>query len=262
MRRLLIAICLFVLAGCDNEEVLSRLIPQEEVEFAKAHLALYPLENYDEILEQLDPRIVDDETRAKLEQVAAVFPKVSPTEILTVGSHTIVSNGAWSANLTFQYEFPEQYVIAAVHLEKQGDRLVIGGVNVQPLENSLQEINAFHVNGRGVLGYVFLVLATGVPVFVVASFILCLRTPIPERKWLWAIFVLFGVGTMKLNWTTGEFAYSMLSWQLLGAAFEKYQYGPLILSVGLPFGAIVFWARRKEWSAATGGDLQEPTAED
>lgn len=242
-----IAVLLLLIAGCDLEEMRNNMIPQDEAEFAKQHLALYQAQDFDQIIGQLNPQIIGDDTRSKLEELSGYFPDGQPIDIQIVGSHTMTSPGTWSANLTFQYQFSESFLIATVALLKRDDQLMINGINLQVLESSLEEINQFNVGGRGGLGYLFLILAVAIPIFIVGSFVECLRTPIPKRKWLWAIFVLMGVGVMRLNWTTGEFAYSMLSWQLLGAGFLKPMYGPLVLSVAAPIGAIVFWARRKEW---------------
>jgi hypothetical protein len=236
-----------LIGGCNFEEIRDEFIPQEEAEFAKRHLALYPARDFDEIFSQLNPQLVNDDTRTALEEIASNFPKEEPVDVLVVGSNTMTSPNAWSANLTFQYQFPDTYLVAVVALVKVDGRLMINGVNIQLLESSLEEINKFKPGGRGAFGYVFLILAVSIPIFIITSFVACIRTPIPKWKWAWAIFVLMGMGVMRLNWTTGEFGYSLLSWQLLGAGFVKPLYGPLILSIAAPIGASVFWARRKEW---------------
>ena len=245
---LFVLVAQLLLTGCDQQALFDRLIPKEEAEFAKSHLALYRSGDVDAVLEQLYPQIVDDETRGKVEAVMAFFPDEEPVDIVVVGSNTQTTPNSWSAKLTFQYEFPETFMLAVVQLLKEDDKIWVSGVNVQLLEASLQEMNAFRISGRGVPGYVFLALAVGIPVLIIWAFILCMRTPIPKRKWAWGIFVLFGFGSVSVNWTTGDFGYSLLSWQLLGSGFEMAgPYAPVIISIGFPFGAIVFLNRRKEW---------------
>jgi hypothetical protein len=97
-----------------------------------------------------------------------------------------------------------------------------------------------------------------VPVFIVVSTIVCIRTPIPRRKWLWIIFILVGFGQFELNWTTGD-ARLKLGIQLLGAAATWLgPYAPMILSVSLPVGAAVFWMRRKKWLRMTPVEPAQP----
>jgi hypothetical protein len=54
--------------------------------------------------------------------------------------------------------------------------------------------------------------------------------------------------TYQMNWTTGEAAFIPMHVQLLGAGFGRAGfYGPWIISVSIPFGALVFLSKRKKW---------------
>ena len=70
-------------------------------------------------------------------------------------------------------------------------------------------------------------------------------------KWPWALFILFGIGSFRINWTTGETQLSALALRLLGASVTGTLYGPWILSVSFPLGALAFLFRRKALPAAT-----------
>jgi phosphoglycerol transferase MdoB-like AlkP superfamily enzyme len=111
-------------------------------------------------------------------------------------------------------------------------------------------LNAFTFNGKTILHFAFLILAISAAIFTFVTTIVCWRTTIPRRKWLWRFFVLFGCGSLTLNWTTGAIQYQVLQIVLFAAGFMKPFYGPLALQISLPIGAIIFWVQRGTWLKA------------
>lgn len=93
-----------------------------------------------------------------------------------------------------------------------------------------------------------LFLAILVPLFTLYALILCIRTKIEKKKWLWVIFVLAGIASFSVDWTTGQWRIVPLSFQLLGAGASAPPYGPWVISVSLPLGAIIFLLKRKRLS--------------
>jgi hypothetical protein len=88
-----------------------------------------------------------------------------------------------------------------------------------------------------------------VPLLIIAAVVLCIRTPVPKRKWLWILFILMGVVRFKLYWTDGNLSI-IPGLQLLGAGYVRIGLlGPWFLSASLPIGAIAFLLRRRKWLA-------------
>ena len=65
------------------------------------------------------------------------------------------------------------------------------------------------------------------------------------RKWPWVLFILFGIGSLAVNWTTGETQVSALALRLFSISISGALYGPWVLAVSFPLGALVFLFRRK-----------------
>jgi hypothetical protein len=63
------------------------------------------------------------------------------------------------------------------------------------------------------------------------------------------LFILFGVGNFALDWTTGEWQFAPLHVHLLSASVSANLYGPWVLSVSVPLGALLFLWRRRRLSA-------------
>lgn len=243
-------IAVLALVGCDQKAWFEKFIPKEEAEFSKNYLALFQTRDFDAIEARIDQNLKNAQLRPKLEQIASSFPTEKPNDIQTVGAQTFSNADTTQVNLTFQYAYPGKWLLANVVLQKKGGETVVTGVNVQPLSDSLENINRFTFEGKGATHFAIFVSAIVVPLFIVAAIILCIKTPIPKRKWLWVIFILFGFVQTTLNWSDGNLNVNPLSFQILGAGFWKASpYGPLLLSVSIPIGAIVFLFRRKKWLA-------------
>jgi hypothetical protein len=239
-----------LLPGCDL--IKSYFEGKEETQFAKHYVALFQARDFDAIEATIDPKLKDGNLRATLQQMADFFPKETPKSIVTVGLNTFSYENLTRTNLTIQYEFSQNWLLANVSLERSGDGpFVVAGVHVQPVSDSVQNINRFTIRNKPAIDYVLLAIAILNTLFVFASLILCIRTPIPKSKWLWIVFVLVGVVQFSVNWTTGEFTFTPISFQLFGAGLTRSGfYGPWVLAVSVPIGAIVFLTKRKKWLRA------------
>jgi len=236
------------LVGCDQKALFDKFVPKDEANFAKAYLALFAAHDFDAIEAKSDPQLKAAALRDSLKQIADLFPPGNPKDIRVVGVNTFSTSTSSQFNLTFQYEYPDKWLLANVVFEKKGEDVIVKGVHVQPLRDSLENINRFTFEGKGAIHYAMLLMALLIPLFILVSLVLCVRTPIPKRKWLWVLFVLCGFFQISLNWTTGTFNMNPFSVHLLGAGFFKPgPFGPVTIWISLPLGAIIFLRQRKKW---------------
>jgi len=265
-KKIFLLIMLLALIGCDQKAFFGKFIPKDEFEFSKQFLALFQSRDFDAMERKISPDLNDAQLRQTLEEMAALFPNEQAKNISFVGSHTYTDQNVRRVNLSLQYEFPSKWLFANIIIEKKGDLLVVKGIHVQPLQDSLEKINRFTFQGQGAIHYIFLSLAIMVGLFIIFALVLCIRTPIPKRKWLWIIFVLFGFFRVTLNWTTGVLNITPVSFQMLGLAISKQGlYAPWLVQVSVPLGAIIFLLKRKKWLAPQveleANDTQQPSAE-
>lgn len=233
-------------SGCSYQEMLEKIAPKQEVEFAREYLGHLRAARIDEVERHLDPALLGPEARAGLEQASRAFPSGEPRSAELIGAHMGTGPGWWSANLSFQYEFDAGWVLANVALRRRdGGPLVVSGVHVTPLRDSLQSTHAFTIAGRSWLHYVFLFAAMAVVSLIATALVACVRARDIRRKWLWTVFILFGLTGVTLNWTTGQVAFVPVSFRLFGAgAVAPSPYSPWFVTVAFPLGAMTFLAKR------------------
>ena len=246
-------------AGCSGRSLFGSAPPSEDVEFAKSYLALFSLRSFPAMEMGMDPSLKDPKIRQKLLQMASLFPPGQPTSVRLIGSNFSRSGNTTTSSLSFQYEYPGRWILADVVVERQGQAPVVKGVHIQPLRDSLDRINRFTFASKGPAHYAALAVAGLILLFVLATFLLAVRTPAPSMKWGWALFVLVGVVRFAFNWTTGGLQVVPMSMQLFGSGFTKPSpFDALIITTSIPVGAIVYLIQRREWIQETGPSSDAP----
>jgi hypothetical protein len=178
--------------------------------------------------------------------MAALIPTGPPVSVQLVGANRFSSTAAGTTvDLVFEYQFRDRFVVANVATKTIGGVMTIVGFHVQPESGSLESQNRFRWAGKSALQYGVLVSAIVAAVFSLCVLIVCIRTKMKRRKWLWILFILFGFGKLWVNWATGQWGIMVLVVQLFSASSHAGFFGPWIISVSLPIGAILFLRLRR-----------------
>jgi hypothetical protein len=246
-----------LLAGCDQQTLIKKFVPQEESAVAQRYLEDVRTGRFSEILKRVAPQ-----DRAEFAKVfpalRAAVPHEQPKSVKVVGSRTSHRPDSVVYALTYEYEYSRVWLIEQIILQRDGRDLKVTGMHFTPLADSIEHINRFTLAGKGALHFGFLFAAVSILLFIVWTAVVCWRTRIPKRKWLWMIFVLLGFGSLTLNWTSGEVVYQLIAVVLLGVGYRQEVYGPVLLQIGFPVGAILFWLRRGKWLSPDAISQSEP----
>ena len=245
MRALLSVLAFAALLGCSQEGLLQKFSSPEDQATARSYVDRLRAGKFDEIEKALDPGIRTPNIRDTLTKMAALIPNGEPTSVKLVGAHTFQSSEEKTVNTTFEYNFGDKWLLANVAVrDRQGAKAVVG-FNVSRMTQSLESQNRFTLIGKSAIQYAVLAAAISAVLITFYSVIVCARTKLPSRKWLWVLFILVGFGKVAVNWTTGQLAIAPLSVQLFSASAAAPLYGPWMIAVSLPLGAIVFLLYRR-----------------
>jgi len=239
---------ILLLAGCDQASRMSKFASENEQAVAKGYIDQLRAHDFETIEKSLDKRIVGSDIRDTLEKMSALIPESEPRSIKLVGAQKYSQNGVTSLNTTFEYQFPEGWLLVNVAIEKRDGTKVITGFNVYPRTQSLEEENRFSLVGKQPIHYFVLAGMIAAVLISLYALVACMRSKALSKKWLWILFILVGMSQLKVNWTSGAWGIVPLSIQLLSAGVVAQPYGPLILSFSIPVGAIVFllYGRKKK----------------
>jgi hypothetical protein len=234
-----------LLVACSQEEMLQKFTSPEEQAVAKKYIDQLRNRDFDEIEKAAAPSIVSASLEGTLKTMADLLPADPPVSVRLVGAHRMSSTSGTVVSLTFEYQFRERFVLANVATKTNSGVISIVGLHVQPESGSLESQNRFTLGGKSALQYGVLASAVVAALFTLCVLVVCIRTKLKRRKWLWILFILFGFGKLSVNWATGQLGIQLLAAQLLSASTHADFFGPWIISVSLPVGAVVFLLLRR-----------------
>lgn len=245
--------------GCDFKEQLKKqlekFVPKEADKFARAYIDILREGDFEQAEKLLDPQVVTSKTRSKLQEGANLLKKGELISMEIVGVNIFETKDKSRNSLTYQLQFKDTWLLVIVIVDDISGKQQIYGVNVKTIPKSLEEINAFTLSGKSFRHYIILLLAAFIPVFMIYTIVLCVRTKM-KRKWLWIILILIGVGKYNFNWTSGQMGYQPISLLIPGTlAFKGGPYAPWIISISIPLGALLFILKRRKMRKSESVDV-------
>jgi hypothetical protein len=249
-----IAFCVF-LVGCNQAALMKKWTPPETESIARSYVELLRQGQFDRIERDLDASIKDSNVRDTFAKMAAIFPDGNPESVKVVGAHIFRGPEYSTTDITLEYQFPNKWLLVSVATRRKGEVSSVIGFHVNPMPDSLENLNKFTLVGKSAAQYLILTAAVCSLLFSFYVLVLCVRTKNVKTKWLWMLFILVGVGRLAVNWTTGEFTFALFAIQIPCVAAGQALYGPWTVAIYLPLGAILFLNHR--WNKKVKGDLVE-----
>jgi hypothetical protein len=235
--------------------MMKALTSPENERVAKGYIDDLRAGKFAEIDKDFDPSIKGKNDLEELSKMGALIPEGDPISVKTVGAYaSTVSYAATSQtvsrwNLIFEYEFPNKWLAINVAVQTKGSSSTIIGFHVNAMDQSLETRNRFGLVGKTTLQYAVLVAAIASVALSIYACVLCVRTKMQRRKWLWILATLLGIGKLSVDWATGNWGFQLLSLQLLSASAVAAPYGPWYIAASIPLGAIIFLIKRKSLTA-------------
>ncbi len=251
--KIVVILVALVLTACSYQFWQNALVPKEESQFAQTYLQKLQSRDFDYVKKYLDPGLLDQVNDQALQKVVDYLPSGDLISTELIGSQVNVVKSArtgqeiWNGNFSFEYHYTGGWALGNVVMVKQDGTLTVTGFHVYRTTASQKVLNQFTLAGKSVLQYGVLCFAVVAFFVTLLTTIVCFRTPIKRRKWLWVLFVAFGIGQISVDWTSGAFFVRPFAVNLFGAgAFATSPYSAWQIIASLPIGALVFWLKRDQ----------------
>ena len=247
-----ILIFLVFLSGCSSSEIPQKLIPEKADKFAKDYINKLANGDTEYCFNKLSKEFQDDNARAFYIQMyenikgkKLISSRIINSQYST--TYAVKETTIYSLAYEYEYEYPNSlWVYYTFQILKKDNDFEVQTFNINPSDHSLSLDYEFTFKNKSFRHFLWLFFSIIIPLFILTTIVFIIKTPI-KKKWLWIIFILIGFVSFSLNWTTGEFGISPISFKLLGAGFIKSGIiAPWIISFSIPFGAIFFWIKRRQ----------------
>jgi len=147
--------------------------------------------------------------------------------------------------MAYQLKLDKGWMKALVVLDstKGNTDFKVSTLYTEPIDKPMSELYAFTMTGVPTVNYLFLALTICTPIFILYMVSVCFRMHAPfMQKFMWILFILVGVGTLNFDWSSGRMGFRLFSALFLGAsAYKDTIYGPWVLTLSFPVGAIAFF---------------------
>jgi|SRR5215469_4373906 len=227
-------------SGCSRQALIQKFAPPQDQAMAKQYMDDLREGAIDKIAANADPSVQSPTLPATLQRMAALIPHEAPDSVKLVGAQSMHASGRTTRSLTYEYGFHGTWILLNVVTQEFSGRSTLTGLHIERLARSLEEQNRFTLVGKSTLQYTVLVLTVLLPLLTLYALVVCARRKLPGRKWPWIVFILFGVGKLSVNWTTGAWAVGAAWIQLFSASAVQPLYGAWTLAVSIPLGAVIF----------------------
>ena len=236
---------LVVVVGCDPIELIMKPLPEKSDHLARVLLQTLAKGDVDGAIRLMDPKLdMNDGVREQFNEVAGLMSKDELKEISLVRYSNLKALIQDNQRSQFTYEliFKDSWGVANIAVDfMEGERYIIG-VYMEPLERPLKEINAFTLENKSVIHYMMLALAIIIPLFSLVALYVCVQKKKSFAMWVWAVFILVGIGNVSINWTSGKVAYNIISITSVWApGLRDGASGAFYITYAIPVGAIVFF---------------------
>ena len=234
-----------LLAACSQEELLQKFSSPEDQARARHYVELLQARDFEALEQALDTSVARDGLRGKLQKMAEYVPPGEPISVHLVGARRNFFNGVSSVNTTLEYEFRDTWMLASVTTKDKDGAPSLVAFHVEREAQSLAERNRFTLSGKGAAQLGVLAAMIGAVLVTLLALVRCATAKQVRGKWRWLLFILFGIGQLSVDWTSGEWSFHPVVVQLFSMSFAAPVNGPWMLSVSLPLGALLFLSRKR-----------------
>lgn len=231
--------CVVMFLGCNEDARLQKAAPKEADQVAREFITALNKKNTDQAEKLIEPKI-RTEAKEKLKNLATLLDVGAPKKVQVVGVRVRQDKEQKLVQLNYQIYFEKVWVAASLAILENSEGRYIFSVRMDPLKEPLEKIYAFKLWGKSFFHYIVLLLFIAAPLFTLYVLIQCIRLPV-KRKWIWIPLIVLGFFPLYLDWTMGRAFIRLLGVHLFSISFMKAKYGPLVLSVGVPIGALIFY---------------------
>jgi hypothetical protein len=227
------------LYGYNRASLLKKNLPQEDEALARHCVDLLLQGRFDEIEELLGPGARSADLHAKLAEMSSYFPS-RPISVKPVEAGVNRGGDSSTTSITLEYQFQHSWLLAYFVIRRQAGARTITTFRITPTAEPFETMNQFTLDNKGFSQYAGLLLTLSVAALTLYSFILCARMKIGNKKWIWLPAILVGVCRVTVNWTSGKWFFTPLALHVPPVEVSCSAYGPWMLQIFSPVGAIAF----------------------
>jgi hypothetical protein len=205
-------------------------------------------------------------TRAEVQKAAETLGRIEqpPTsiELTHFSSGRNVENSVVPIKMVYELKAADSFYLVSLQIADMSGRRQVLSVHAESRAFSTLDENAVHLANKPLQAYVILAIAIITPVFVFCVLVM-LTFRSRERliaQLVWSLFIVTGLGTITLNWESGQVKFDVSALRFPPVTFSRPSYySPLYVTISCPLAALIYF-RRHQSAARSLQPVPDPVA--
>lgn len=201
-----------------------------------------------DFLARTAPQIRGDDAQAEIDALQTLLPPGEPNEVRLTTWNAMFSTNGNQLSAVHEYDYPDHVVRVQTLLSRATDEepWQVMAFNIHVVEHADLAGAQFRFDAASPAVQAVIVAAVIVPLFVLVTFLMALFENGLRRRWLWLLAIAFAVGSFSINTAADGVTFQPFMVQVFGAGafWSGSSLDGWLVAVGIPLGAIWYWARR------------------
>ena len=234
---------------CHQAAAAELRVPKDQDDFVRQTIEALRTGDFNTVANALDPKLRTPTLGQQLAGAAGLFPPGFIRSVETIdflpGKPDPAHPENFDSTFQLQYHIGDRWVGVAASIVHANNTTVMTGFRILPLSESVEATNRFTFAGKSAVNYGFALAMLVVPLLSLFALVNCVAAPGLRFKWIWAVAIVIGFCQVTMNWTAGTVAFDPLFAEPFGLWLTRSGlYGPWMVSVGFPVGAVAYLVKR------------------
>ena len=247
MRAVFIAICFLLLSACSSAKLEQMLLTPQEQTLVRDAVNDVARGDSASLSKRVPPELAPKVAIAMPNMHRALPP---PPFQLSFTNGRWVSNGATrEVDAVYEAKSKGAWALVETTLATTAGKTMLTSIDVQQTLVDPQQLNGFSFANASAAGLMMLTAMLAVALITVAALVRIWKSDRFRMRWVWTAGALFGLMTLKMNWTTGAFSFEPISFQFFSlGAVKQPIYAPWVFAVSIPLVALIalFWRGHRQ----------------
>jgi hypothetical protein len=256
MRTISAAFFFFLLASCSPSDTLEKGLTTQERAIVRGAVGDVSRGNTQALGQKVAPELSAKIPAAQPAMQSAL--PAAPFEMSLLSASWSITGPNRVARMVYEVHGKSGWALVEASTLTSDDRTALTSIYIQPTPAAASKLNGFELRSAGI-SHILMIVAMIVAVAVtIAALLRIWRSGRFSRRWLWTIGAIFGLTTLRLNWTTGAFEFQPISFLLFSvSAFKTPIYAPWVLSVAFPVVALIALLPHRNETESGAGEMTD-----
>ncbi|KOY86533.1 hypothetical protein AD998_10600 [bacterium 336/3] len=234
-------------------------------DFSKTFISKMIAGDVEGCYQDIIPEVLNEETKTWFINASKNLAGAKIKKIKILGQFYNIRTFSYSDKKIISYEVAYElafeqggYGLFVLVIKQSDGQFLVKQVEANIFPIPIQEITKFTFDNKSWTHYIFIIVATLIAIFIIVTLVVLFISRISVgKKVLWAfLIVLLNYYRISINWSTGDIEHSFF---IYGNNFTTFSFfnipsvnyfkanliSPWFIFFHIPFGAILFWIRRK-----------------